>query len=255
MKGKNLNLTGQKIGKYTVYKKDESKYRNWKCICECGKKLSIRGSRLVKNERDFCGCNRIKKEKIVKDRNRCCARCGKKYVMSEKAKHSKYCSKICKRNLKTKCMSCNKEIEQRKGIDNMYCSLICKIKNHYKVNEDGCWIWINLKGTSHLSRITFDGKRYTSGRIAYEVLKERIPENYVVVRKCKNHNCINPLHHEAITKERFFKESNHNNVTKNININIVNKIIELYNSGLTSEEILSQYKYHFKHKSFRNTYV
>ena len=43
-----LDLTGQRFGRWTVLKKDESKNRNvyWLCQCDCGRVASVTGSSL-----------------------------------------------------------------------------------------------------------------------------------------------------------------------------------------------------------------
>jgi hypothetical protein len=248
-----LDLQDKHIGKYHVIKRDENKYGNWKCICECGNRLSIRGTRLIKNEREFCKKCKPRKTKEKNNRSRQCKKCGKSYEMSENAKHSKFCSKICSRDLKTICKICGKEFPPRKGTQNVFCSLQCKIKNHYKINEDGCWIWVNVHEHAYGSQISFDNKRYTFTRIAYELSKREIPKGMFLTRKCKNYKCVNPDHHEVITKERFYKLCNHNNVTKRINVEIVEKIIELHECGLNPEEIVKKYSKNFKYKSFRKT--
>lgn len=248
-----FNLQGQKIGKYFVYKKDNNKYGNWLCTCDCGNNLSIRGCRLVKNERDFCGCEKKKNNVQKRNLQKVCLRCAKIYEMSPKAKHSKYCCKACYKNWKQECKSCGKKIEVTKGPENQYCSLQCKIKNHYIIVENGCWIWINVNENAHGSQISFKGKKYSYKQISYIANKGLIPKGSVITRKCKNFKCINPDHHEILSREEFFKTTSHNRVTKNINKYIVRKIIELYELGLSDEEIVLHYKYEFKHKSFRST--
>ena len=248
-----LDLTDKFIGKYHVIKKDENKYGNWKCICECGNRISIRGSILIKNEREFCKKCKPRKIKEVKSRFKLCARCGISYEIPLKAKNSKYCSRKCYKDLKISCKICGKQIPVKKGPKNYYCSLDCKIKDHYKINNDGCWIWVNVHESSYGSQIIFNGKKYTFTRIAYELSKRKIPDGMFLTRKCKNYKCVNPDHHEEINKERFFKEAKHNRVTKNINKEIVEKIVDLHQCGLTSEEIVNQYTKAFKYKSFRKT--
>lgn len=45
---KELDLTGQRFGRWTVLKRDESKNRNvyWLCQCDCGRVVSVNGSSL-----------------------------------------------------------------------------------------------------------------------------------------------------------------------------------------------------------------
>lgn len=57
---KPINLTGQKFGKLTVV---EEAYRKknvyWKCICDCGTEVIVRGADLRNGHSVSCGCARI----------------------------------------------------------------------------------------------------------------------------------------------------------------------------------------------------
>ena len=64
--GKFIDLTGQKFGRLTVLEKDLERSKNttyWKCICECGKEFSTRGTSLRNGKTTSCGCARIEKVK------------------------------------------------------------------------------------------------------------------------------------------------------------------------------------------------
>lgn len=64
--GKFIDLTGQKFGRLTVLEKDIERSKNttyWKCICECGKEFSTRGTSLRDGKTTSCGCARIEKVK------------------------------------------------------------------------------------------------------------------------------------------------------------------------------------------------
>lgn len=70
------------------------------------------------------------------------------------------------------------------------CNLI-----RYKINEDGCWIC-----TSHqfdkdgYPRLVRDGKKVMMSRYVFEIYKEQIYDNNVMLHSCDNPNCINPDH-------------------------------------------------------------
>lgn len=55
-----IDLTGQKFGRLLVLEKGQSKTSNlsWKCMCDCGKLVEVRGSllRKVTNPTESCGC-------------------------------------------------------------------------------------------------------------------------------------------------------------------------------------------------------
>ena len=61
-----IDLTGQRFGRLTVLKKDNTikkgKPIHWICQCDCGKIKSIQGSNLKSNLTQSCGC--LHKEKI-----------------------------------------------------------------------------------------------------------------------------------------------------------------------------------------------
>lgn len=58
-----LNLLGQKFGKLTVIEEMPSKngYSMWKCKCECGNIVIIRGSHLTSENTKSCGCTSTNK--------------------------------------------------------------------------------------------------------------------------------------------------------------------------------------------------
>ena len=65
-----MNIIGQKFGKLLVLEKTNEKAKNngeykYKCICDCGKKILVRGSNLKQGNSKSCGCshsNSITKE-------------------------------------------------------------------------------------------------------------------------------------------------------------------------------------------------
>lgn len=73
------NLTGQKIGKLTILKRDETKpmgkehFAYWICQCECGNITSVRGDHLRNKTTLSCGCLNSKGEmkisQILKENN------------------------------------------------------------------------------------------------------------------------------------------------------------------------------------------
>lgn len=63
--GTKKELSGQKFGRLTVLEKDGSsasaaKQHRWICECDCGKKVSIPQSKLLKGEKTDCGCEKEK---------------------------------------------------------------------------------------------------------------------------------------------------------------------------------------------------
>ena len=62
MRATMIDLTGQKFGMLTAIKPERIKQMtHWHCVCDCGKKVSIRSARLRKGRIKSCGCNMYNK--------------------------------------------------------------------------------------------------------------------------------------------------------------------------------------------------
>ena len=63
--GKFKNLTGQKFGRLIVLERAENigRYTAWKCQCECGEILIVRGNALTSGTTKSCGCLNMEKRK------------------------------------------------------------------------------------------------------------------------------------------------------------------------------------------------
>lgn len=58
---KTINLVGKKFGRLTVISSDGRAKNNevkWRCRCDCGKEISVRGSDLKNGNTKSCGCFR-----------------------------------------------------------------------------------------------------------------------------------------------------------------------------------------------------
>ena len=79
---------------------------------------------------------------------------------------------------------------------------------------DGCWKWKGSSDNNGYSRCYRYGGQSTvvwergdlrretyAHRLAYKVWVGEIPQNFVVHHKCENHQCVNPEHLEAISKD------------------------------------------------------
>lgn len=66
--------------------------------------------------------------------------------------------------------------------------------------NSGCWLWTGsllAGGYSHFSR---GGNRTTQAhRVTYEIYKGEIPDGFVIDHLCRNRQCVNPDHLEAVT--------------------------------------------------------
>lgn len=91
---KTIDLTNQKIGKWTVLKIDkEIKSKQgtyWVCQCECGTIKSVRSSALRNGQSNSCGKCKEKKEKIKKEKlNLIGQKFGKWFVIEKDIENSK----------------------------------------------------------------------------------------------------------------------------------------------------------------------
>jgi hypothetical protein len=53
-----VDLSGQRIGRWTVVKRIENKGSqiHWRCVCDCGKEKSVSGGNLRNGKTTSCGC-------------------------------------------------------------------------------------------------------------------------------------------------------------------------------------------------------
>ena len=63
--GKRINLTGKRFGHLTVLGLDDEKSKNgilvWRCQCDCGNTVAVRGGNLKSGNVKSCGCNNYRK--------------------------------------------------------------------------------------------------------------------------------------------------------------------------------------------------
>lgn len=64
---------------------------------------------------------------------------------------------------------------------------------------DRCWLWKGWKHESGYGRFVIHGNNTYPHRIAYEVVKGRIPEGKTLDHLCRNRLCVNPDHLEPVT--------------------------------------------------------
>lgn len=68
-----------------------------------------------------------------------------------------------------------------------------------KVDKSGfCWIWRGTIEVRGYGVIRIDGKIKKAHRIAYELLRGPIPNNWPLDHLCENTLCVNPFHTEAV---------------------------------------------------------
>jgi len=67
------------------------------------------------------------------------------------------------------------------------------------IDNNGCWIFNTASGFYGYRCFSVNGKQKPAHRFSYEVFKGGIPEKFVIDHLCKNVQCVNPDHLEAVT--------------------------------------------------------
>lgn len=70
-----------------------------------------------------------------------------------------------------------------------------------EVNESGCWLWTGpLNPAGYGGTIRAWGKGWLPHRLAYTVMVGSIPDGLQIDHLCRQRDCINPAHLEAVTQ-------------------------------------------------------
>lgn len=62
-----------------------------------------------------------------------------------------------------------------------------------------CWIWIASTSENGYGQFSLNKKPVRAHRVAYELIKGKIPEGMTLEHLCKNRLCVNPDHLEPVT--------------------------------------------------------
>lgn len=83
-----------------------------------------------------------------------------------------------------------------------------KVQTRYVTKKpDGCWegrTWQNRDG---YCMISVNGRDIPLHKFMYEVIKEVVPTGLVLDHKCRNRQCCNPDHLEAVTQQENIRRS------------------------------------------------
>lgn len=71
---------------------------------------------------------------------------------------------------------------------------------HVQKDASGCWNWTStLSNPGRYARIKVDGKDVYAHRVSYELHGKSIPDGMQIDHLCRNTQCVNPEHLEAVT--------------------------------------------------------
>jgi hypothetical protein len=74
-----------------------------------------------------------------------------------------------------------------------------EIKSRIKISANGCWIGINRPNDQGYVYVQINGKHHKLHRLSYVAFKGEIPKGMELDHLCRNRNCANPEHLEAVT--------------------------------------------------------
>lgn len=63
---------------------------------------------------------------------------------------------------------------------------------------DTCWIWKGATSKGY-GTVKYKGKQFTTHRIVFETLVQKVPKGFVLDHLCSNRNCVNPDHMAIVT--------------------------------------------------------
>jgi hypothetical protein len=74
------------------------------------------------------------------------------------------------------------------------------------LTRNGCWIWTGNKNMYGYGRFKLNKKDVYTHRYSYEIFRGKIPKGLELDHLCKNRDCLNPDHLEAVThKENILR--------------------------------------------------
>jgi len=68
-----------------------------------------------------------------------------------------------------------------------------------RVDENGCWIWIGAVSSRGYGSIGYEGRVWSTHRLAYELIIDAIPDGLTIDHLCMVKLCCNPKHLEPVT--------------------------------------------------------
>lgn len=86
---------------------------------------------------------------------------------------------------------------------------------HYAMPEPntGCWLWGAYVSENGYGKIGFEGKTLYAHRVAYELLRGPISDDFELDHLCKVRSCVNPDHLEPVSRLENVRRSSVANKT------------------------------------------
>jgi hypothetical protein len=84
-------------------------------------------------------------------------------------------------------------------------------------DDSGCWFWKGVIGSNGYSKIWYQGKEQLAHRVGYQLLIGEIPQGTELDHLCRNPQCVNPKHLEAVTHRENIIRGMHPNVINHRN--------------------------------------
>lgn len=85
--------------------------------------------------------------------------------------------------------------------------------------NSGCWIWLNARDRKGYGHTYVNGKTVGAHRMSWFIHNGAIPDGMMVLHKCDNPSCVNPMHlflgsgqdnvDDKVAKDRQAKGSDH----------------------------------------------
>lgn len=73
------------------------------------------------------------------------------------------------------------------------------LMSRVRVDESGCWIWSGAKNAHGYGTVWFQKKSWLAHRLSYAANVGCVPAGKELDHLCRNRDCINPDHLEAVT--------------------------------------------------------
>ena len=193
-----IDLSGMKFGRLLVEEKvgHSGGKAVWRCKCDCGKVVNVRGVHLRKGRQVSCGCKKREGVKIFEDTAARRRQLYKERPEIYKASQLRYRERNREKVLES--MRNRNAIyrEQNKGLG---LHEVVRDESHFwakaSVSESGCWEWNgSVTQSGYGLYAAMPGVVVRAHRLAYAIANGKFDESLFVCHRCDNPKCVNPDH-------------------------------------------------------------